>query len=250
MATHTKTALTNIPLSADEQYQASELFGKSLFSAIQLMKEQEARKRLNEYKSKYDTDSDVLQIPIPSSILPQQKVAFMDDEDQDSGIFASALKHQNFPVRMLVGGQSGFRDAKKDFYVHEKEKIQRELLDAQKEYMDVLSRIKTGSDLSTPCVDAFCNGVAHDAVFEKSALTHDDDVDMESGSIGRLLGDAMDTVKKPFRPAINTAATGLVSTGAGAAYLTYLLRKKMREQPDKYLQESMPTRVELQPYDA
>jgi hypothetical protein len=63
-----------------------------------------------------------------------------------------------------------------------------------------------------------------------------------------MLGDVMNVAKKPFQPAIDTAATRLLGTAAGSAYLTYLLRKKMREEPESYMQESLPTRVELQPY--
>jgi hypothetical protein len=63
-----------------------------------------------------------------------------------------------------------------------------------------------------------------------------------------MIGDLLGVVKKPFKPAIDTAAGGLLSTGTGAAYLTYMLRKKMRENPDKFMEEKLPTRVELEPY--
>jgi hypothetical protein len=72
--------------------------------------------------------------------------------------------------------------------------------------------------------------------------------EIEDGAIRRLLGDTLGVVKKPFQPALDTAATGLVGTAAGGAYLTYLLRKKMREEPENYMSESLPTRVELEPY--
>jgi hypothetical protein len=252
MSTNEKTALTQLPLSPDEQYEASELFGKSLFSAIQLAKEQELRKKLEEKKTYGGGDEDVLKIPIPMHLLPNhEKMGEASDAYSDPGILARALKSQNYPMRMLVGGQTGFRDAKKDYFMQEKARIQQELMLAQKEYIDTLSKIKTGAEhIETPCVDAFCNGLAYAALFdnEKVALSFDNDVDIEDDSMKRVIQDAATTIKKPFSPVIDTAASGLLGTGAGAAYLTYLLRKKMREKPDSYLDEHMPTRVELQPY--
>jgi hypothetical protein len=165
------------------------------------------------------------------------------------GVFQRALGSiANHPVRMLVGGQEGFRDAKKDFYYKQREQIQKELMGAQKEYIDLLSRIKTGSaESETPCVDAFCSGVAHDTLFGKTA-SRKEDVSIESGSIARLADAAASKAMSPFTPAVDYAASGLLGTSAGSAYLTYLLRKKMRERPDEYMEGQLPTRVELQPY--
>jgi hypothetical protein len=252
MSNNEKIALTQLPLSPDDQYEASELFGKSLFSALQLAKEQELRKKLQERKTYGEDDGDVLKIPIPMNLLPNhQKMAEEGAGYSDPGILARALKTQNYPMRMLAGGQSGFRDAKKEYYMQEKARIHQDLMSAQKEYIDTLSRIKTGAETTeTPCVDSFCNGLAYAALFdnEKTALAFDDNVDIEDDSMKRVLHDAASTLKKPFAPVVDTAASGLLGTGTGAAYLTYLLRKKMREKPDSYMDEHMPTRVELQPY--
>ena len=171
----------------------------------------------------------------------------------DSGIFSEAFHSiHNSPVRMLVGGQQGFRDAKKDYYMQQKDQIQKDLMRAQKEYIDVLSRIKTGEEQTnptTPCVDAFCNGIAHMTLFGKTAsFREEDDIPIEQGSIGRLLGSTASTIASPLKPAGTAVAKGLLGTGAGAAYLTYLMRKKMREEPDNYMEDHLPTRVELQPY--
>lgn len=170
---------------------------------------------------------------------------------EDMGVFADAFHqmHSN-PVRMLVGGQQGFRDAKKEYYMQQKAQIQKELMNAQKEYIDVLSRIKTGEDQSslTPCVDAFCNGIAHMTLFGKTASFRDEDIPIEQGSLSRLLGEATSAAVSPLKPVATSTAKGLLGTGAGAAYLTYLMRKKMREEPESYLEEHLPTRVELQPY--
>lgn len=347
-----KTAATPIPLSPEELAEASKLFGGSLFSALQLARENERR---NAGLSATPDGDDTLKIPIPSSLLPAKAAGLLDEirssgyadlqENEgeldaaaapgniahskrnlakyllgsggtllgssigamlsknpaskmnlakntllggvtggtagtlagsyidkarknehlnekltelmqnspqpsekvgfESSMLGRALDMQTNPVKMLVHGQSGFRDARRKYYEEQKQNINDELEEAQREYVDLLSKIKTGSDTSTPNVDAFCSGVAHMTLFGKKAS---DDVDIESGSAARLLSDIMGQVKKPFKPAIDTAASGLLGTGAGTAYLTYLMRKKMRENPDKFMEEKLPTRVELQPY--
>ena len=242
----TKKANTSIPLSPEESYLASQLVGRSLFSALQLAKEQELRKNRQMMNSGIDDDK-VLKIPIPENLMPSHKVASEEDEP---GVFQKAFGSMNrHPLRMLVGGQTGFKDAKKDFYMTQKAQLQKELMEAQKEYINTLSRIKTGSHTEeTPCVDAFCSGIAHMAVFGKTAEAKEKDVDIEDGSVKRMLGDMTSSIASPFRPATDLAASGLLRTGTGAAYLTYLLRKKMREEPEAYMQDHLPTRVELQPY--
>jgi hypothetical protein len=150
---------------------------------------------------------------------------------------------------MLVGGQEGFRNAQQEYYLKQKQQIAKELEVAQKEYLDTLSKIKMGSDNETPCVDAFCNGIAHTVLFGKTAsFKEDEDIPIEHGALKRMLSDATSAGMSPFRPAATAVAGGLMGTGAASAYLTYLLRKRMREEPDKYMQEHLPTRVELQPY--
>lgn len=275
-----KKAETNIPLSPEESYMATQLIGKSLFSAIQLAKEQELRKSLLEQKGGPMGDGNILRIPIPQHLLPSQKQASLQPEPNasaDPGMFARALKLNSHPVKKLMGMQSGFRDAKKEFFMQEKAQIEKELMEAQKEYISLLERIKMGEETgeitktaSTPCVDAFCDGIAYAALFVKEAEELPDlspeiknlfdkvaasmktansaNVDISDGSVRRVLGDIAHSVKKPFQPAIDTGVGALLTTAAGSAYLTYLLRKKMREEPDKYMQESLPTKVELQPY--
>jgi hypothetical protein len=170
------------------------------------------------------------------------------EEEPEPGVFGRAFKSQQNPLRLLSGGQSGFRDAKKDYYIRQRGRINKELEAAQREYIELLGKIKTGEaqSVSTPYVDAFCNGIAYATLFDKEA-SHED-VDVSDGSMRRLMGGIMDQAKKPFQPIVDTAASGLLGTGTGAAYLTYLLRKSMREEPERYMQEGLPTRVELQPY--
>jgi hypothetical protein len=240
-----KTASTPIPLSPEERYVASQLMGRSLFSAIQLAKEQEARKA-QALKSMQGEDERVLRIPIPRDLLPQKTA------EDHSTIFGEAMNQlHSHPIRMLVGGQEGFRNAQQEYYLKQKQQIAKELESAQKEYLDTLSKIKMGEENTTPCVDAFCNGIAHTVLFGKTAsFKEDDDVDIEHGAFKRMLGDSLSAAPGPkfMRSAATTAAGGLMGTGAASAYLTYLLRKRMREEPDKYMQEHLPTRVELQPY--
>lgn len=364
-----KQASTPIPLSPEESDEAARLFGRSLFSALQLAKEKEDQKnRL--MSSMLKSDRDVLKIPIPASLMPGQKTAALfgpapyksvppeeepepveggvahakrnlgkylgsyggisagaalgainalrrnsrstagaikgglkgslyggalglglgalldeqtkqqyrpaseskrklvqdmlrsgeleqiineqnkyaaDVDEAPEGILARALQSHSNPAKLLSAGQTGFADAKRDYFAREKAQIQKELMQAQKDYIDTLTRIKTGEETNTPHVDAFCNGIAYTTVFdyEKKA---EDDVNIEEGSLKRLMGDVLGVAKRPFRPAVDVAASGLLGTGAGMAYLTYLARKKMREQPESYLQESLPTRVELEPY--
>jgi hypothetical protein len=160
-----------------------------------------------------------------------------------------ALNTQNNPVRLLAGGQQGFHDARREYFMKQRENIQQELQDAQKEYIDLLSKIKTAesSEDSTPCVDSFCNGIAYAALFGKKAS--DEDVDISDDSVSRLIGDLLGAAKRPFQPAIDTAAGGLLNTGVGAAYLTHQLRKELRNKPHDYTAEQLPTKVELQPYN-
>jgi hypothetical protein len=219
--------------------------GRSLFSAIQLAKEQEAR-RNQELRRMQGEDERVLRIPIPESLLPRKTAS------DHSSIFGQAMNQlHSHPIRMLVGGQEGFRNAQQEYYLKQKKQIEQELMDAQKEYIDTLAKIKMGEEQSTPCVDAFCNGVAHAVIFGKTAsFKEDDDVDIEHGALKRMLGDATSAAPLPkfMRSAATSVAGGLMGTGAASAYLTYLLRKRMREEPDKYMQDDLPTRVELQPY--
>lgn len=246
-----KQALTQLPLSPEEEYIASRNLGRSLFSALQLARAREARRQSEMLGEDSFEEDNVLRVPIPQHLMPHQppqKTAAYPDSS-GNGFLSRALSRQSHPLRMVVGGQEGFRDAKKDYYMQEKARIQQELDFAQREYIDLLSKIKTGSHEETPHVDAFCNGVAHAAVFGKEAGHKD--VGIEEGSIGRLAGDVGGFVRRhtPFvDPAIDMAASGLLNTGSGAAYLTYLLRKKMREEPESYMKDQLPTRVELQPY--
>jgi len=240
-----KQASTPIPLSPEELSSASNHFGRSLFSALQLAREQELQKRLSSAHDYADDDGEALKIPIPRDMMPSLKEA-SEADDGTPGILARAITGNNKPIRMLIEGQQGFGDARKEYYMQQKSQIQQELARSQKEYIDLLSSIKSGESTDTPCVDAFCNGLAYAASFGKKA--EDKEVDISDGSIKRLLSGAAGVIKKPFQPAIDTAASGLLGTGVGAGYLTYLLRKKMRDEPDKYLQEQLPTRVELEPY--
>jgi hypothetical protein len=360
-----KKASTPIPLSPEEQYEASQLLGKSLFSALQLVKEQQRRKNIElSGADSFGGDDKVLKIPIPSNLMPaktandddtpyigaedpyapvhgkgmlphiqrnigkyvgsyggailgaglgarrelaknpsagigrllrrsgkkgilggllgtlagsmydksteedyrdraiqaqmqrQQMLQNMYDsgykqgeaeEAPEPGILGRAFKSQQNPLKLLAGGQSGFRDAKKDYYIKQRANIENDLANAQREYIELLGKIKTGGDQDeTPYVDAFCNGIAHTTLFGKEASS--EDADIADDSMKRLMGGVLSQAKKPFQPAIDTAATGLLGTGTGAAYLTYLLRKSMREEPEKYMNEGLPTRVELQPY--
>ena len=186
-------------------------------------------------------------------VLLRREMRNKEASDSLNGIMADALGGiKESPVRMFIGGNAGFRDARKEYYFQEKAKIQQEIAAAQKEYIDTLSKIKTGEEKAspTPLVDAFCNGMAHYTMFGKTAAA-EEDLDISDGSARRFLGEAIKQIyqKTPvIKPGVNMAARGLLNTAAGTAYLTFLARRKMREDSDKYLKQHTPTRIELQPY--
>jgi hypothetical protein len=178
---------------------------------------------------------------VPQSYIQKNS---SENEYSNEGLMSRLFKDQTSPLQSVIGAQEGFKDARKDFFLKEKERINSALRQAQQEYIDTLSKIKTGEE-QTPCIDSFCNGIAYALLSDKQA----EDNSIESGTVARLLGDTAGLFKKPIEPALDTAAGGLLNTGASAAYLTYILRKKMRENPDKFMEEKVPTKVELTPYE-
>jgi hypothetical protein len=229
-----KAANTPIPLSPEEAYLASRMFGGSLFSAIQLSKEMERMKQLE----KEQNGDQVLSIPLPMSKL---KVA---SEEAEPGIIGRALRFNRSPIRFMVGAEHGFDEARNAYQMAEKAEIQRQLQEAQQEYLKTLEQIKMGEE--TPCVDAFCAGIASEVAF---ADMHDKTAEDEiaDGSLRRLLGDILGAAKKPVQPVLDMGATGLLGTAAGSGYLTYLLKKHMRGDTGKSESTVEPTRVELIP---
>jgi hypothetical protein len=298
-------ANTPVPLSPEEAYLASKLLGKSLFSAIQLNKEMDRAKALQQQES-----NDILRIPIPVQKLGEEKTYGYDydpikdilqrfdlghlanppevetDENilsgfrhrhfkskhpikhllgknphkkytekkgeiegEPPGIIGRALRFNRNPIRTFVGGEAGFSEARKEYYELEKRKIQEDLRKAQEEYLGVLQRVKQGEE--TPMIDAFCNGMATELTIpelSKSAATAED-VEIGDGSIKRLLRSALGVAAKPAQPALDLGATGLLGAAGGTGYLTYILKKKMRERDnDRYMESTLPTRVELEPF--
>ncbi len=243
-------ANTNVPLSPEEAYLASRLFGKSLFSAIQLSKERERAEN-----QAMGAGGDVLRIPIPRELVPgmgkesAEKTA--DDLNNSPGIIGRALRFNRNPIRTLVGGDAGFSEGKREYFEMERQQIQRELEHAQREYLRTLQQIKHASE--TPMLDSFVNGLASeltlgeglDKVSENTAET----AEISDGALKRVLGDLLGQAKKPIQPALDLGATGLASTAAGTAYFTYMLKKKLREGGGALPEPELPTRIELQPYN-
>jgi len=227
-----KQANTPVPLSPDEAYLASRLFGGSLFSAIQLNKEIEKVKQLEKEKNLQD----VLRIPLPVDKL---KIA----EESEPGMIGRALRLNRSPIRFVAGADHGFQDAAHAFHMAEKAEIARQLEKAQREYLNVLQQIKTAEE--TPCVDSFCSGVAAEAMLGDMYKQADEEV--SDGAIKRVLGDLLGLAKKPIQPVLDVGATGILGTAAGSGYLTYLLKKHMRGENNQPATEPEPTRVELVP---
>ena len=236
---------TKIPLSPEEAYLASKLFGRSLFSAIQLAKEQEEATRRMEGLGGGDT----LRIPIPVNTLHKTS----EEGEASPGLIGRAIRFNRNPIRSVFGGEAGFHEARREYFQQQKMQIQRELQDAQKEYLQTLQKIKQG-ELETPNVDAFCNGLAAEAtiseILPKTAGNTAEDVEISDHSLKRLLGKGLGILKKPVDTVIDLGATGLIGTGAGSAYLTYVIKKKLREKnhAEDYI-SNIPTRVELEPYN-
>lgn len=227
-----KQANTPIPLSPDEAYLASRLFGGSLFSAIQLSRELERAKQMEKEKGM----EDVLRIPIPMSKL---KTA----EDTEPGIIGRALRLNRSPIRFIAGAEHGFNDARHAYLMAEKAEIAKQIAQAQRDYLQTLEQMKTAEE--TPCVDAFCSGIASEVLMGDMDKVAEEEI--SDGSIRRLLGDILGMAKKPVQPVIDMGATGLLGTAAGSGYLTYLLKKHMRGESNLPQEESQPTRVELVP---
>jgi len=235
-------ANTPVPLSPEESYLASKLLGKSLFSAIQLNREMDRARALQQGES-----TDVLRIPIPVQKMGEEKRA--DIEGEPPGIIGRALRFNRNPIRTFVGGESGFSEARREYFELEKRKIQEDLRKAQEDYLGVLQRVKQGSE--TPMVDAFCNGMATELVIPElnKSAANAEDVEIGDGSIRRLISSALGAARKPVQPALDLGATGLLGAAGGTGYLTYMLKKKMRERDtDRYMESSLPTRVELEPF--
>lgn len=237
-------ANTPTPLSPEEAYLASKLFGRSLFSAIQLSKEVNRMQDMQK-----DEADDVLRIPIPVNKMGEEKQA-NELEGQPPGIIGRALRFNRNPIRTFVGAESGFSEAKRQYFEAEKAQIQKALRQAQEEYLQTLEQVKRGEE--TPLVDSFCNGVATEVVIPELAksATAAEDVEIGDGSIKRLVKKVLGVASKPIQPALDMGATGLLGTAGGAGYLTYVLKKKLRDRDDEsYMESHLPTRVELEPYN-
>lgn len=179
--------------------------------------------------------------------LLDRKNKEMSKSSSDQSMFANALANlAEHPARNVLGAQEGFKQARKDYFIKQKMLLAQQLDDAQREYLETLKKIKVGEEaVETPLVDCFCNGVAHHASFGKTASQPD--VDIEEGAFKRLLSDVTAPARRNV-PFLQPAANVAVNTAAASAYLTYLIKKKMREEPETYMYEKLPTRVELQPF--
>lgn len=172
-----KSAATEIPLSPEEAYLTSKLLGKGLFGLTQMLhQKRKYSPPIENLPSIEEDEDDVLSIPIPAqhlkgktaaeqdnTVLAQlkQKIAESDYNSSDTMMSRLFKSHSN-PLQAVLGTQQGFADARKAYYLAQKAQIAADIQQAQKEYIDLLSKIKTGQENETPCVDAFCKiGRAH-----------------------------------------------------------------------------------------
>jgi len=164
------------------------------------------------------------------------------------GVLANAIGSvMNHPARLMFNGQMGFREAQKEYFDQERARIQKDIAAAHQEYLQTLQQIraKTGSAEETPHVDAFCNGLTYEALMHKQSDHRD--IGIADDSLKQLARQLLHTASRPVRPAIDAAAGTALGLTGGAAQLTMLLRKKMREQPLGYTEAQLPTRIELTP---
>lgn len=227
--------MTDRPLTPQERLLASQLLGSGVFSALQLKHE-----LANVGKEQHPDN--VLNIKLPRAQLMGGMDKESSEQTEEHGLVGSGLNFLKTPLTTLLGATSGFKNSAGLYEQMEQKKIQQELDHAEKEYLHTLQRIKT-SEASTPLVDALCVGLAS-SLDPNEKIAKDDDVDIADGSLKRVLMSGLHPLKKPFQPAIDTAAGGGMATTMALALLAYQMRNKGDHESNEV---SPPTRIDLQP---
>jgi hypothetical protein len=239
-----KEALTERPLSPEEQMIASRMAGSGLYSALQL-------KHILFSDEDKEPDSDVLKIK-----LPKDRLMSFDKKGNDQNHLIGNLHHMvKDPLTMAVHGVSGFTHSQKLYDEMERKHLDEEMSNAEKEYLDMLGQIKHSSDNSpTPLVDAFVTGMVSIASsspedIDKVAAEIEDlpklaaDHEHADGSIHRMFGDLASPVTNLFKPVTDTAKGVTAGTTLASALAVYMLKQKMDE--GKHHNDS-PQRIEIE----
>jgi hypothetical protein len=228
-----KEALTERPLSPEEQMIASRMAGSGLYSALQL-------KQLMFNNDDKEPESEVLKIK-----LPKDKLMSFDKKGNDQNHLIGNLHHiVKDPISMAVNGISGFSESSKMYDDMERAHLDKEMSKAEKEYLDMLGQIKHSSDTSTPNVDAFITGMISIASsspedIEKEANNHE----YADGSIKRMFGDLASPVTNLVKPVTDTAKGVTAGTTLASALAVYMLKQKM--DSGSHHSES-PSRIEIE----
>lgn len=168
-------------------------------------------------------------------------------DDRESGSFAKNLHGVLGPflgnvATQGLGAYNGFKNEHELYDKMESGHLQKQLDHAEKEYLRVLSQIKTSS--ATPRVDSFVRGVLKVATSDEQEIAKMAETDPAEGALRNLFNDAITSrVRKPFDPAINFAKKLHEGTLLSSAIGTFLLRQKLQGQAP----QSTPTRIEIDP---
>jgi hypothetical protein len=217
--------MTKRPLSPEEKLMHSYIAGKGLYSAVQL------KNYLTSSPPKEEEDKFI--IKIPKERLQHAKKA---DFQGTLMPFVSAIK--------------GFKEKEDEHIKFHKNHLQKQLDQAQDEYLKALMSEKKASieKESTPHVDALCMGML--TVLEKKA----ENETISDGSLLRSLGNighsALHPVTKHLPTSDDVVNKGLNFVGKGvektlpvSVLAMYLLRKN---QEKKELPSESPLNVQIQ----
>lgn len=232
------------PLSPDEKIIASYLAGKGLYSGLQL-------KHLMSDAGKEVEEPEVLKLKLPKSRIQKmsnEKVKEITNIDTNNPVMKT-LRHKYMPNHVtglassLMGGFAGFNDASSLHEKLENEHYKHELANAEKEYLDALTKVKVGSD-NTPNLDAFCRGIVNTISKTSEEIEKKAKDDMADNSIKRVIGKIISPVTNKLKPIKDTAKAVTFGIPLTSALAVYMLKNKQKQESEP---AKPPTTVELVP---
>lgn len=143
-----------------------------------------------------------------------------------------------------MGFMNGFNNEKSTYDELERSHLQKQLDHEEKQYLHLLSRIKTSAE--TPLVDAFVRGVLKTATSSEKEVADKIAVDdAADGSLRQLFHDTVfSQVKKPFAHVVNTAKKLHEGMLLSSAITAFMLKQKLFDKPQS---QHTPSRVEIVP---
>lgn len=209
--------MTQRPLSPEEKMMHSYFVGKGLYSGIQL------KNLLSESGPKADEEDEKFVIKLPKERLQHLK--------------KSSVQDFLLPV---IESARGFNDKKREHMTLRKQNLQKQLEDAQAQYLKALSQTKK-ADLektSTPNVDAMCLGILSE--IEKKAERDT----ISDGALLRSLSNVASPITKHF-PSVSKTWENTVDKPLLASTLAMLLLKKQIGKKDDTIGQS-PMNVQVE----